>query len=135
MTCLVMHLAVKYSSEQNWKIWNSSFSLASQRHVCFEWKPLIIENNPILTERNTLTRRRTTLEPQQVLFFGDFYTLGRLGAFRRSLSTLLCSVDTRLSSLGHNTTHQKEKKCTKALKLMSIANILTQYNNIYIIIY
>ncbi len=49
----------------------------------------------------------------------------------KSLSTELCDDDLRLSSLG---TRQDVKK-NKTQNLTFIANITTQYNNIYVIIY
>ncbi len=36
--------------------------------------------------------------------FGNYWTCGRIGAFSRNLSTDLCGVNMRLSSLGTNTT-------------------------------
>ncbi len=66
-------------------------------------------------------RRITTLETQQVPFFGDYYMQGIIGAFSRSLSTDLCSVDLVLSAASGTTQHNTQKTpqhSTKALKLM-----------------
>ncbi len=69
-------------------------------------------------------------DPASTVFW-DYYMQEILGAFSRSLCTELCSVDLRLSS-SLCTTHAKKKQ-KKTLKLMEIANIITQYNNIRVI--
>ncbi len=78
--------------------------------------PLITKNYVILTKRNILTRQRTTLETWQALFCFCFLWLlhlERTGAFSKSLSTDLCGVDLRFSSLSttqHNTLRNTGQK-------------------------
>ncbi len=74
--------------------------------------PLVTENYALVTKRNIATRWRTTLETECVLFFCDYCTQGRIGAFSRSLSTNLCSVDLRLMQPRYNTTQHNMLKNT-----------------------
>ncbi len=65
-----------------------------------ELKPLIIKNYTILHKSNIPTRQRTNLETQQILFFVITTRREEDEPFIKSLSTDLCSVNLRLSSLG-----------------------------------
>ncbi len=58
-----------------------------------------------------------------------------MGAFSRSLSTDLCGADIRVTQPWvHTTQHNVQKTHTKALQLMTIANITTHDNNICVTI-